>query len=307
MTHAHDLGLAHDLQQLIALERRAARFMDRRGALRLIGAASIVALAACGSDSKKSATGTSTSSSSSSSSSSSTSTSQATSTSATAAAGGTGMTTPASVSQCGETIPTETGGPFPGDGTNGPNALTQSGVVRSDIRNSFGSASGVAQGVPLKVNLTILQKSTGCKAYPGAAVYVWHCDREGRYSMYSQGVTEQNYLRGVQQVDANGRVSFTSIFPAAYSGRYPHIHFEIFSSLANATSAGSKIKTTQLALPEDACKAVYATAGYEQSQTNMARTSLATDNVYGDGASHQVASASGSPTAGYTAELTVTV
>ena len=33
-------------------------------------------------------------------------------------------------------IPTETAGPFPADGTNGPNALTQSGVQRSDIRSN---------------------------------------------------------------------------------------------------------------------------------------------------------------------------
>src|SRR5262245_33798282 len=46
-------------------------------------------------------------------------------------------------------IPSETAGPYPGDGTNGPNVLTQSGIVRSDIRASFGSAgTTVAPGTP---------------------------------------------------------------------------------------------------------------------------------------------------------------
>src|SRR4029453_1536909 len=125
-------------------------------------------------------------------------------------------------------------GPLPGDGSNGPNALTQSGVVRSDIRSSFAGLSGTADGIPLTIMLTIVSAST-CAPLPGYAVYVWHCSREGLYSLYSPGVTDQNYLRGVQETDANGQVTFTSIFPACYSGRWPHIHFEVYPSLAAAT------------------------------------------------------------------------
>src|SRR4051794_37996735 len=33
-------------------------------------------------------------------------------------------------------IPEETAGPYPGDGSNGPDVLEQSGIVRSDIRSS---------------------------------------------------------------------------------------------------------------------------------------------------------------------------
>jgi protocatechuate 3,4-dioxygenase beta subunit len=117
------------------------------------------------------------------------------------------------------TIPQETGGPYPGDGSNGPNALTQSGIVRSDITTSLGSGTK-AGGVPLTVTLKIT-KGAGGPALVGAAVYLWHCDREGRYSMYSQGVTNETYLRGVQAADANGEVTFTTIYPAAYSGRWP--------------------------------------------------------------------------------------
>ena len=80
----------------------------------------------------------------------------------------------------------------------------------------------------------------------------------------------------MQETDADGTVTFTSIFPAAYSGRWPHIHFEVYPSLGAATSAGNKIGTSQLALPEETCDAVYATTGYEQSVRNLAQTSLAT-------------------------------
>jgi protocatechuate 3,4-dioxygenase beta subunit len=101
-------------------------------------------------------------------------------------------------------VPEETAGPYPGDGSNGPNVLTESGIVRSDIRSSFGSASGTADGIPLTVTLSLLDQANGCAALAGAAVYLWHCDREGRYSLYSEGVTDQNYLRGVQEADDFG-------------------------------------------------------------------------------------------------------
>lgn len=204
-------------------------------------------------------------------------------------------------------IPTETGGPYPGDGTNGPNVLTTSGVVRSDITSSFGGLSGTAAGVPLTIKLNLVDTNLGCAPLAGYAVYLWHCDRAGLYSLYSAGATTANYLRGVQEADANGQVTFQSIFPGCYSGRWPHIHFEIFSSLAGATSGTGKVRTSQLALPEAICDAVYATSGYSASVTNLSRITLATDNVFGDGTSLQLASVAGSPTAGYLATLNVGV
>src|SRR5215207_8865378 len=73
-------------------------------------------------------------------------------------------------------IPQETAGPFPGEGSNGPNVLNQTGVVRSDIRSSFAGLNGTADGVPLTVVLTIVSAST-CSPLSGRAVYLWHCDR----------------------------------------------------------------------------------------------------------------------------------
>jgi protocatechuate 3,4-dioxygenase beta subunit len=204
-------------------------------------------------------------------------------------------------------VPEETGGPYPGDGSNGPNVLGDSGIVRSDIRSSFGSSTTTAQGVPLTVALTVRDASSG-DAVSAAAVYVWHCDRDGNYSLYSPAVTGENYLRGVQPVDAGGTATFTSIFPACYSGRWPHIHFEIYDSVDHAVASGPIVRTSQIALPKEACQAVYATAGYEQSVVNLGQVSLSTDMVFrDDGAIHQLATMSGDATQGYTAALTVGV
>jgi hypothetical protein len=72
-------------------------------------------------------------------------------------------------------IPEETAGPYPGDGSNGPDVLSQSGIVRSDTRSSFGQFSGTAEGVPLTIRLTILDASNACVPLAGAAIYLWHC------------------------------------------------------------------------------------------------------------------------------------
>lgn len=215
--------------------------------------------------------------------------------------------TAAATSSSAGTIPEETGGPFPADGSNGVNVLTESGIVRSDLTTRFGTGSAVAAGVPLTIKLRVLDVSEGSTGLSGAAVYLWHCDREGRYSLYSDGVTGENYLRGVQETDSGGNVVFTSIFPACYPGRWPHIHFEVYPSLEDATSARSKLRTSQLALPHDASTAVYATDGYDASVGNLASVSLDDDNVFSDGYSLQLATMTGDVASGLTATLNVPV
>ena len=203
-------------------------------------------------------------------------------------------------------VPEETAGPYPGEGSNGPNVLNQTGVVRSDIRSSFAGLSGAADGVPLTIALTIVSAST-CSPLSSRAVYLWHCDRAGRYSLYSSGVTNQNYLRGVRETDTNGKVTFTSIFPACYSGRWPHIHFEVYPSLASATNVANKIATSQIALPKATCDVVYATSGYEASVSNLSQVSLATDNVFSNGSALELATVTGTVASGLIAALTVAV
>ena len=136
---------------------------------------------------------------------------------------------------------------------------------------------------------------------------LWHCTRDGGYSLYSNGITDQNYLRGVQAADADGNLAFTSIYPGAYDGRWPHIHFEVFQDLDTATAGGRPIVTSQIALPEGASREAYLAEGYDRSLSNLERSSIDSDMVFSDGYASQLATVDGDPTSGYTAVLVVGV
>jgi protocatechuate 3,4-dioxygenase beta subunit len=284
--HDHHHGLSHDLPGIVE------RGLGRRGVLSILGGLGAVTVVGCATqdDGLSDVTSTST-----------------TTQSGPSGAAGVGGQSTAPVAD-GE-IPEETAGPYPGDGSNGPDALAQSGVVRKDITRSFGTASGVAAGVPLTIRLRVLCVNGDASApLEGAAVYLWHCDRDGQYSMYSQAIADENYLRGVQVAGADGSLEFTSIFPAAYSGRWPHVHFEVYPTLEDATNASNRLRTSQLALPEDVCLDVYENAeGYEQSVSNVQQTSLDSDMVFSDGYSLQLAKVTGSVAEGYVATLNIPV
>lgn len=288
---AHGDGLADDLPRLMAAVQ------SRRRALGLLAGAGTVALFGCGGGSSDSAAATTTTT--------DTTTGTTTGTSTTT----TTTTATGDVASC-SVIPEETAGPYPADGSNSSNggvanALALTGIVRSDIRSSIAGATGVAAGVPLTVRLRVVNTNGACADLSGYAVYLWHCDREGRYSMYSSGVTAENYLRGVQSTDADGLATFTTVFPGCYSGRMPHIHFEVYRSATTATSFSNKLKTSQLALPTDVCSAVYATTGYSASVANLARVTLSSDPIFSDGVSTQLATVTGNVTDGYVATLVV--
>jgi protocatechuate 3,4-dioxygenase beta subunit len=217
--------------------------------------------------------------------------------------GSTGTTTTTSTGE----IPDETAGPYPADGSNGVDVLDQSGIVRSDIRSSIDGGL-TAEGVPMTFTLTILDMANNNAPYAGVAVYVWHCDAAGGYSMYSEGIENETYLRGVQVADSDGTVTFTSIIPACYTGRWPHIHFEVYPDVDSITDATNAISTSQAAMPEDVSNAVFVLEGYEGSTANMAQVTLANDNVFGDdGGELQLATATGDVTNGYVVTLDVPV
>lgn len=290
--HDHDQGLAHDLYRLQqqALERRAAlRWLLGAGVLSM-GGAGAMALGGCGGGGSSTADTSSSSSSSSS---------------------GSGSTSTTTTSSSCSVIPEETEGPYPGDGSNNgasgsvANALALSGIVRSDITSSIAGATGVATGVPLQVIIELVNTNSSCADLSGYAIYLWHCDALGRYSMYSSGATAENYLRGVQGTASDGTATFQTIYPGCYSGRVPHIHFEIYRSTTTATSWSNKLKTSQLCFPSDANTAVYATSGYGNSAANNAAISLSTDGIFSDGYSTQLVTITGSVSAGYVAKLKV--
>ena len=306
MTSAHDTTTSSDAAGAAPISRRMAL-----AALASFGAAAV--LAACGSDANTAASSTA-------------ATTEATSattpatTASTSAAAATVPTTAATTAATAATalaatdaascvqIPEETAGPFPGDGSNGANMLSDAEIVRQDIRTSYGASTTTATGIPLTIQYTLVDTANGCAPMAGAAVYTWHADSQGRYSLYSNGVTDENYLRGVQESDSNGVVTFTSVFPAAYDGRWPHVHFEVYKDLAAAKSVNNKIATSQIALPKATCDLVYATDQYPNSAQNLAKVSLSTDMVFRDDEGvHELATVTGNVTDGFVAALTVPV
>ncbi|MGY4830538.1 intradiol ring-cleavage dioxygenase [Sphaerotilaceae bacterium SBD11-9] len=281
----HDLGLAHDLRTLAAQAQRR-KALGWMAALGTLGAGSLfVGCGGGGDDNSADSSATTTSTS-------------------TGSSGSTDTTGSCAV------VPEETEGPYPGDGSNSANgsianALMLSGIVRSDIRTSVASASGTAAGVPLTLTLKLVNTHAGCADLSGFAIYLWHCDQLGRYSMYSPGVTAENYLRGVQPTASDGTATFITVFPGCYAGRMPHMHFEIYRNTSTALSYTNKLKTSQLAFPDEVCDAVYASSGYTTSAANYARMSFASDGIFSDGVTLQMSSVTGSVADGYVATLTV--
>ncbi len=266
----HDQGLAFDLGTL-------SKAFDRRRALMVFGGGTL-ALAGCAAQ-PASTTASSSSSSSSAS-------------SAAAADGAVGE------------IPEETAGPYPGDGSNGPDALAEDEHRPPGHPLRLRVEHDHRGGRPADDRARARRRRRGRRAARGR---LWHCDREGCHSMYAGGVEDEDHLRGVQVADDDSRLSFTTIFPACYSGRWPHAHVEVFSSVDDATGDGRALVTSQLALPEDVCTTVFATEGYEDSVRNLDRVSLDSDMVFSDGVHDQMAAVAGSVDAGYPASLTVWV
>lgn len=191
--------------------------------------------------------------------------------------------------------PQETQGPYPLLAI-----LSNAAMVRSDITEG-------KTGVPLRLTLTIQDLSGGCTLVAGAAVYIWHCDKDGLYSGYSNsqnavqaGLT---YLRGIQVSDANGQAQFTTIYPGWYAGRITHIHFQVY---LNDNLSVTATATSQLAFPAAVTTAVYGSALYTKGQ-NYSVTSFSADNVFGDGTTYQMVAISGDTANGYDASLTVTI
>jgi protocatechuate 3,4-dioxygenase beta subunit len=206
------------------------------------------------------------------------------------ATGSTGTTGTTGTGSC-TVAPTETEGPFP--------TKVPSSYVRSDIRDG-------RAGHLMTARISITNSNNSCAPLAGVLVDIWHCDAEGNYSEYGgTGMQSTNYqavhfLRGRQTTDANGLVSFTSIFPGWYTGRATHIHVHVYS--ANGTS----LKITQIAFPEGAGTAVAAVNGYAKGLSGY--TANRSDNVFSDDtAGVQLATVSGSPTAGFDLAISLSV
>ena len=191
--------------------------------------------------------------------------------------------------------PAETQGPFP---TKVPSSYVRSNIV--DDRT----------GVPITIKISITNKNNSCAAIAGAIVDIWHCDKDGYYSEYggsgmqSVNYTAVHFLRGRQTTDANGLVTFTSIFPGWYSGRSTHIHVHVYNA------SGTSLKVTQIAFPEGSSSAVVlvntTATGYSKGMSGY--TYNTNDNIFNDDTTGvEIATLSGSVSEGYTLTHSIAV
>jgi protocatechuate 3,4-dioxygenase beta subunit len=154
--------------------------------------------------------------------------------------------------------------------------------------------------------LVIGNSNNGCNPLANAIVDIWHCDAEGNYSEYggtsmqSTNYTAVHFLRGRQTTDANGLVTFTSIFPGWYSGRATHIHVHVYNA------SGNSLKVTQIAFPEGSATAVTLVNGYTKGLSGY--TYNKNDNVFSDDSTGiEIATVTGSLAAGFVMNMQISV
>jgi protocatechuate 3,4-dioxygenase beta subunit len=128
-------------------------------------------------------------------------------------------------------------------------------------------------GVPLTLDLNVADASS-CSPMPGAAVEIWHADAGGNYSGFNATADNNTFLRGVQITDADGNVTFNTIYPGWYEGRATHIHLMVHLG-------GDVVHTGQLFFDEQVNDVVYASAPYaDHSGTRMTNDQ---DGIYANG------------------------
>jgi protocatechuate 3,4-dioxygenase beta subunit len=144
---------------------------------------------------------------------------------------------------------------------------------RADVR-SDPDTGAVSEGAPLQLTMRVSQVSdTECVPLAGALVDIWHCDALG---VYSAG--DQKFLRGNKVTDANGTVTFTTIYPGWYRGRAVHIHFKI---RADAQATVTDEFTSQLFFDDTLSSQVYAQAPY--AARGLPAMTNADDSIYRSG------------------------
>jgi len=164
-------------------------------------------------------------------------------------------------------IPMETAGPFPLDLSN------NSEYFRQDIRED-------KSGTVINLKMKVVNIDDDCKPIPNARIDIWHCDKDGYYSGFSNNGylgTQNNFgktfCRGIQLTDENGEADFITLYPGWYPGRVTHFHFQVF--LNSSLSA-----TSQIAFPEEINTQVYNTPLYSQHGQNPTKNT--NDGVFND-------------------------
>jgi protocatechuate 3,4-dioxygenase beta subunit len=177
--------------------------------------------------------------------------------------------------------------------------------LRSNIIANLDGTS-VQTGIPLTLNVTVIDTENACAPYVNAQVDIWHCNAAGVYSdQASESTTTETWLRGYQITDADGKVGFSTVIPGWYSGRTTHIHLRVRSTYSTASSNSDGTNTTQLFFDQTLVDTL-ATSVTPYSAEGKNSTTNATDHVYdGETNGANLLSLSGDNTSGYTAEITI--
>lgn len=242
------------------------RVVDRRGALGLLGAIGAVAIAGCSGSDDTSSPSTSAS-----------------------RPGRPSTADDAAPVECVLT-PEETEGPFVLDLSDEPE------LMRRDITEG-------RPGVPLALTLTVLGVGRSCRPLANARVDVWHTDHLGVYSGFDQADVDtegETFMRGIQTTDANGVVTFDTVYPGWYEGRATHIHYQIFRD-------DGLVATSQLAFPDDVTRTVYDSRLYRDRGQNESVPTTADDALFADGTGGELLALAGRLDQGYRGTLTVGV
>lgn len=97
--------------------------------------------------------------------------------------------------------------------------------VDGDLTRVAGRAQR-AMGTPLALSGRVLDRRGAPRA--GARVEIWQCDATGEYHHVGAPPGDPDFQGfGAVTTDADGRYAFTTIKPAPYPGRTPHIHFTV--------------------------------------------------------------------------------
>jgi protocatechuate 3,4-dioxygenase beta subunit len=151
-------------------------------------------------------------------------------------------------------------------------------------------------GTALRLRVRVVDAST-CKPIKGAAVDVWHADAGGDYSGFGSGSDSRTFMRGVQRTDANGYVTFLTVYPGWYQGRTVHIHVKVHVG-------GNVVHTGQLYFSDAVTDTVYAKAPYSSRGSRTTRN--ASDSIYRNGGSRSQLTVRSSGT-GYVGSITMGV
>jgi protocatechuate 3,4-dioxygenase beta subunit len=193
-------------------------------------------------------------------------------------------------STCASLTPAKTIGPY----------FVEEKLNRSDITTDPATGA-VTTGVPLALDLTLMNEDDGCSPLAGAQVDIWHADPGGKYSDESvEGTSGKKYLRGYQVTGSDGKVAFRTVYPGWYAGRTVHIHARVRTFDTSGTATYDFL--TQLFFDDALTDTVYKQAPYSTRGTRTTRN--ADDTIYGSDGATLIPSLSSDGDVGYAGAFT---